>query len=476
MVDKIKNILARLNLTGRYILASLVIILLAMLGIGWWVNQQISTGVIHRTSATTALFVESFIASRLQELDKSGELTQENVNLLDQLITNTSLGKQIVAFKVWDTSGVVQFSTDKTAIGKIYPIEDGLAKALNGEVASRISNLEQQENIPEQAFGKRLIETYIPVRLAGTDRIIAVAEFYQKIDELQREIVAAQVRSWLVVGGVMSLIFVLLSGFVKRASDTIDVQKVELNNQVTRLTELLEQNQELHERVRRAAARVTTLNERLLRRIGSELHDGPAQDLSVALLKLDTIIGQSEVCQVATLEGHPCNSQMIAIQSATQNALQELRAISTGLGLPELAELSLAETVVRVVRAHERRSSTKVNLELGELPDPTPLPIKITLYRLIQEALNNSYHHAGGKGQKVRVSATDDQVIAEISDQGPGFDLSQASRLENHLGIAGMRERVESLGGKFRIESVSGQGTKVHAYFKLNPEGTRNER
>src|SRR4030065_2490049 len=97
MVKKIKNLLAKQSLTRRFILASLDIILLAMLGIGWWVNQQISTGVIHRTSATTALFVESFIASHIQELGTTGELTQANVKLLDQLITNTSLGKQIVA-------------------------------------------------------------------------------------------------------------------------------------------------------------------------------------------------------------------------------------------------------------------------------------------------------------------------------------------------------------------------------------------
>ena len=153
MVKKIKNLLTGLNLTRRYILASLIIILLGMLGIGWWVNQQIANGVIHRTSATTALFVESFIAPHLQRLDTTGELSQENTQSLDQLINNTSLGKQIVAFKVWNTAGVIQYSTDKSAVGKIYPIEDGLARALNGEVASRISNLEQAENVAEQAFG-----------------------------------------------------------------------------------------------------------------------------------------------------------------------------------------------------------------------------------------------------------------------------------------------------------------------------------
>jgi signal transduction histidine kinase len=303
-----------------------------------------------------------------------------------------------------------------------------------------------------------------------------VAEFYQKVDDLQREIGAAQRWSWLVVGTAMLVIYLLLAGFVQRASDTIAHQQVELNQQVVRLTELLAQNEELHKRVRRAAASVATLNERFLKRIGAELHDGPAQDLSLALLRLDTVIGYSEKCCLGNADGGQCADPLDVIQSSLQHALQEVRAIAAGLGLPQLTELSLTETAIRAVRSHERRTSTKVKLSLDNLPEQTSLPVKITLYRLVQEALNNAYRHASGMGQQVCLKGEASQLRVEVSDQGPGFDPRQTLAWGEHLGLIGMRERVESLGGLFRIESEAGRGTKVIARLSLQTERENHER
>ena len=99
------------------------------------------------------------------------------------------------------------------------------------------------------------------------------------------------------------------------------------------------------------------------------------------------------------------------------------------------------------------------------------LPIRITVYRLIQEALNNAFRHAGGAGQHVRVGSQDDGMLVEVSDRGPGFQPELVSGQEGHLGLSGMRERVESLGGVFRIESRVGEGTKVIAFLPYGTEG-----
>ena len=226
--------------------------------------------------------------------------------------------------------------------------------------------LARAENARERERDAQLLEIYSPVRLRGTEQIIAVAEFYQKVDGLQREIGAAQQRSWLVVGGVTLLMYLLLAGFIGRASDTIGRQELALRDQVAQLTELLAQNVELHERVRRAATRTTALNERFLRRISAELHDGPAQELGLALLRLDHVGQPSEAGSDAS--GQPREEPLEVVQSSLRRALQELRAISAGLGVPQLAKLSLPETVARVVRAHERRTGTKVATTLGALP------------------------------------------------------------------------------------------------------------
>jgi signal transduction histidine kinase len=83
---------------------------------------------------------------------------------------------------------------------------------------------------------------------------------------------------------------------------------------------------------------------------------------------------------------------------------------------------------------------------------------RICIYRFVQEALNNGYRHAGGLGQSVTQTADGACIRVEVADGGPGFDTA-AVRPEG-LGLAGLRERVESLGGRFAIES-SKTGTKV---------------
>jgi signal transduction histidine kinase len=473
---RIHTLLISLSVAQRFLLASFVILLVGMLGIGWWVGQQIATGVIHRTAATTALYMDSFIAPNLQELAHGGPLTADHVAILNRLVQGTSLGQQIAAFKVWDPHGRILYSTEPGGIGRVFPVQGGLARAWRGEVAARISDLQDDENTLEREHQSQLLEIYSPVRLHGTDRIIAVAEFYQTVDDLQREISAAQRWSWLLVGLTTLVMYLLLSGFVGRASTTIARQQAALNSQVSRLTDLLLQNAALHERVRRAAARTTALNERFLRRFGAELHDSPAQDLSLALLRLDHVIARCEGERAASSDGQHDRADLAVIESSLHHALQEVRAISCGLGLPHLGDLTLAETVVRVAQAHERRTGTSVTLRLGSLPDHASVPIKITVYRVIQEALTNAYRHAGGSGQAVQVHCEADDLIVEVSDQGAGFDAAQIASSDEHLGLVGMRERVESLGGLFRIESEAGRGTQVIARLPLQAEDDSYER
>ncbi len=246
----------------------------------------------------------------------------------------------------------------------------------------------------------QLFQVYSPVRLNGTDQIIAVAEFYQKVDALQADINTAQWHTWLAVGLTMLLIYLALVGFVRWTSNTIGRQEIELTRQVQRLTELLTQNGELRERVQRAAANAAAVNERFLRRISAELHDGPVQELGAALLRMDRVIGQNQT-SLALIPDGIYQEQLPAIQTSLQNAIQEVRALASGLGLPQLEGLGLEEVLRRVVNSHERRTGTKVKLTTADLPEQADLSVKITVYRIVQEALNNAFRHAGGAGQAV---------------------------------------------------------------------------
>lgn len=467
-MNRIISFYKQLSLSNQFMLVSLVILFIGLLGIGGWVSRQIRASMIHSTGVTTALYVDSFVEPLLQELGSTTHISQQNADRLSNLLADTPMGKQIVTFKVWDTNGRVIYSTDRQTIGKAFPMTSGLLKATQGKVSSSISDLAEVENAPQRAIRSKLLETYAPVWLSDTSQVIAVAEFYQTIDNLEKDVVAAQLKSWLVVGSAMLIVYLLLSGIVRRASDTIDRQQLELSEQVVQLQDLLTQNNDLHERVRRAAASVTTLNENFLRRIGSELHDGPAQDLGLALLKLDALMSRCET----TPDNQPVVEQLSAIQSSMQTAMKEVRGIATGLGLPQLVDLNVSETVIRAVRAHERRTGSKVALTLNihSNTEAATLPVKITLYRLLQEALNNAHKHSGSIEPQVTVYDQTDSIATTIMDQGKGFDTQQPLQNNGQLGLTGMRERVESLGGQFKIQSQPGQGTSVFAVIPLHPE------
>ncbi|MEA2594473.1 MAG: hypothetical protein QOF01_942 [Thermomicrobiales bacterium] len=463
--------MGRLSLAKRFLIGSLLILMVGMTGIGLWVSRQIEDGIVHRTASTTALYVDSLIAAPLQELATGDGLSTEAVGRLDWLMQETPLGREVAVFHVWDASGRVVYSTVPTMVGQQFPVEGDLAEALRGGVTADVGSLEGDVELAPGLHRHDLLEIYSPVRGSGTDDVIAVAEFYYGTADLQGDITRARRQSWFVVGGSTVVIYLVLAVFVQRASDTIVRQQRVLAAQVGRLTDLLGQNDELHRRVRGAAVRTTALNERFLRRFAAELHDGPAQDISLALLRLDHVAARCAGVDWEAAARDETVRDLDLVQNSLRHALQEVRATSAGLMLPQLGDLTVAGVIDHATRTHRRRTRSEVEVESGDLPDDAPLATKIAIYRIVQEALTNAWRHAGGQGQRVSAARLGGTIRVEIADAGPGFDVATMGGVEEHLGLLGMRERVESLGGEFRIESAPDRGTRVVATLPIRPPG-----
>lgn len=459
--------LSKLTLSRQFILTSFLILLSGMLIIGFFLTQQIEMRVINQTTAVTALYVDSFVSPMLQNLNEDSTLDLDQIILLDQLLLETPLGQQIVSFKIWSPEGQIIYSQDRDLIGRQYSVDEHLASAFAGQVESEISELDKPEHESESRFWDRLIETYAPIRADSTGEVIAVSEFYRLPDDLIADVDAARLQSWVVVGFATLIMYLLLTGLVGRASNTILKQQDELREKVAQLSELLAQNRKLSGRVRRAAGRTTALNERFLRRISSDLHDGPAQDLSLALLRIDALAEACIKCEVLVAQGRPVAEDFEIMETALRSSMQEIRAISAGLRLPELEDLSPAEVASRAARDYKRKTRRQVKLMDEDAPEAAPVPVKITLYRLVQEALANGYRHAGGTGQSVRIWGDNGDLQIEIADTGIGFD-TQNILGDGHLGLVGMRERVEVLGGTFSVHTSLGGGTRVHAIIPLD--------
>ena len=446
------------TLARQYLTASLLVVLAGVIVTGAWIGHQIETSVLDRTAYISALYIDSVLSPSLQELATNDQfLSQASTATLNQLYSQTSLGQGVVLFKIWSLDGRVLYSPDDTLVGRQFPIDPGLARATHGEVVADVSSLDEEENAYERALFSRLVEVYAPVREVSDGRVIAVNEFYLRPDALDAEIRDAQLRSWAVVGGVGAFTYLILSGIVKRGSDTIRRQQAELQRR-------LDQNLRLHERVRQAAGRTTALNEQALRRISADLHDGPGQALALALLRLDALQapchGDEGLCARK-------RDDFATVHGAVRDALTDLRAISAGLRLPELSALSVAQVATRAIGDHERRSGISVSRDLQRLPEQAPLPIKIALLRTLQEALSNATRHGNGADVAVKVAREADGLRLIVADAGPGFNPDAAARA-GRLGLAGMRERAELLGGSFEVDSAPGAGTTVRVWWPLS--------
>lgn len=446
------------SLARRFLLASLAVLMVGGLTVGWWIGGQLERGIVDRTASITGLYVQSFIEPHLESLASDSWLSDDDIADLDDLLGDTAFGQRVVALKVWRPDGAIVYSPDRSLIGQSYPVEDGLRDAVDGNVVAEMSALEADENVSEQARGfSRLLEMYLPVRERGGGRVICVAEFYVLPTEIDQEVGGAQLRSWLAVGLAMALVYLLLFGIVRQGSQTIDRQRFALEAQVAELSTLLEQNEQLRGRVRVAAERTTTLGERNLRRISSDLHDGPGQMLALAMLRLD---------QLRAGDGKVDERELAELQSALNDALRDMRAIAAGLRLPELSSLSTADTLRRAVDDHVRRTGVPVALTLSEPPREASLPTKIALFRAAQELLSNATRHGGGHDVALNLEAADGRLVLTVADGGPGFGDTRVGE-GGHLGLAGIREQAELLGGSFEIGARPDAGAQVTVRWPL---------
>ena len=461
------NALSKLSLVHRFLLIGFVILLGGMALIGTWVGSQIETGVIGGTGIVTNMYLDGAISPHVQSLAGSERLDDADRVALDRMLSGTRLGEHIVALKIWGRNGkIVYNSADPSLVGSRYSMERPLASAFAGEVRSRIVEQSELENVFRDSRWSRLIETYTPLRAERDATVLAVAGFFQTAEGLEQGVRAAQLRSWGVHGAITLAMLALLATLVRKANDTITATQRELNDKVAQLTALLGQNEQLHERVNRAAARTMALNEQFLRNIATDLHDGPGQGLALASMRIESLADVCGNCTNSVGRNGSVSQDFHTIHLALQSALTDLRAILRGLQLPEIEQLSVAETLQRAADDHQRKTGVAVPLTLSNAPEEAPLPVRITLFRVLQESLANGFRHGGGRGQRVAVAGSGGRVSVEVVDDGIGFDPN-ALKADGHFGLDWMRERVELLGGSFEVRSAIGHGTVVRVSLPL---------
>ncbi len=448
-----------LSHSTQFVIAAAVILGLTMFFVGNLVSERIENAAVHSAAEAAAQYMDTFLEPYVQEMSRDNALSAASVQSLDRLAENRSLKQHIVSIKIWRADGTVIYGTNKAITDRKFPLDE-ITEALKGNVVTDLKDLDEDENEFERKLNMPLYEIYAPLRDSRTGEIIAVGEFYEKADSLKREINRVRQQVWVDVGTATLAMLTLLFFIVRRSDKIIQRQQVALRLRLQEQTRLHISNAELQHKMATATQEFSRVNELTLRRIGADLHDGPAQLLTLILIRLDDLAENCSTVDQESLE---------TIRGAATDALSEVRDLSRGLALPEINDLSLEEELQLVAQRHEQRTGTRVTLTMDQLPEAAPLPLKLCLYRFVQETLNNAYRHANGEGQVIRAQYVDEVLNISVRDGGPGM-TEDAMLLETsgrtRLGLAGLRYRVESLGGLFSIDS-SASGTSVNAQFKL---------
>ncbi|HEY2546910.1 MAG TPA: sensor histidine kinase [Candidatus Acidoferrum sp.] len=210
------------------------------------------------------------------------------------------------------------------------------------------------------------------------------------------------------------------------------------------------------------SARMVEAQEEERRSISRELHDEVGQSLGALLVE----VGQ--LSKLVPPDDYVTQAQITHIKSVAESAVKSIRDIALLLRPPMLDDLGLVPALEWQAREISRRSDMEVEVQAEvqsenvseNLGDET----KVTIYRLVQEALNNAATHASAKNAKVTITQNSDKITVQVTDDGHGFDPAR----HRGMGVLGMEERVRRLSGTFTIDSEPGKGTTVKAELPLH--------
>jgi signal transduction histidine kinase len=456
-----------LGLTARFALAALMIMGSGMALFGAWVTNRIEQGVVRNTATGAGLLVEPLLRDDLSALGTSAALDEASIARLRNRLAASGLALMAEEIQIWTSDGRLLFGMEPAADGAPRPpAAFNLARA--GEVQGRYRPRTSSATADGGPAQRPYLEILTPIKAPDGKRVVAVAEFRGAATMLSAELRRARMQSWVVMIAVGLTMLSCLLAIVRHGSRRIEEQEASLKLRIGELSRLLKQNESLRRRIDELHHRSVERNEMYLRRVGAELHDGPAQMIGLALLRIDALAPQARGPEAKDQPN--AGDDLEIIRGALRESLTEIRNISAGLALPAIDRLSAAETLRLAASAHERRTGTLVALDLEQLPAELPHDLKTCLYRFVQEGLNNAFRHAEGTGQFVRVGHADDILELRVGDAGPGF--SAGDGFGKGLGLVGLRDRIDALGGTFEIISVAGRGTELVARFKLPPTHT----
>jgi signal transduction histidine kinase len=229
----------------------------------------------------------------------------------------------------------------------------------------------------------------------------------------------------------------------------------------------------MRDNLERAMAQILATDERMLGRMGLDIHDGPTQQLSVALLEVQLLEADLADAEDGGLPAPDTLRPALGrIYETVGGALHEMRELIGHLRPAQFEDRRLSDILQDAVTAFAARADCEVATEWdGEFAvNGVSITQRITLYRILQETLTNAQRHGRATAITVRVREDESGVLMEVADDGAGFDPDAVQRRRPGMplarfGLYGMRDRAQILGGSFDVTSEPGSGATVRVFL-----------
>lgn len=435
--------LVRLNLTARFMLVSIVVIALAMAALGTAVSYYVQSSITEGVAGTAAAGVDSLIANSVNGMFSADTLSDADRVRLDTLfeVGSEAEATRLIQLRIFRPDGTLLYEVSDGVVDQ--PSLERIHAAASDRVVSDLVELPLASIGPFESHLISLLRLYAPLHSPSSGDVFAVAVLYYSARTLTDIQGRTQVAVWTIVFLVGVGVLAALFAFVTAANRTITQQAGRLSANLVESRRLSDQVRGLHQASEQLRIDAIEANEQLLARVGSDIHDGPLQLLSLAILQLGR----------ASRRASDAGPQDIApIVSLAGDAVTELRNISSGLVLPELAGLTLAQTVALAIDHYEGATGTKVKRQIVDLDHIVEPDVQICAYRVVQESLTNAFRHAGGLDQSVTAAGADGEIRLDIANAKSAAAVRDVGPLRPKLGLRGMRLRVEAVGGGLSVE------------------------
>jgi signal transduction histidine kinase len=450
-----------------FAVTSLLVFALIGAGITVFRTRDVRAREERAAAARAELVAREAIAPLLTPSDLAGPITGTRFDTLERQVAGvTTAVPSIVRVKIWSTDGTVLFSNDPAQIGTRPGIEGELRDALDGELATDISDLTKNENASERRLADKLFETYIPFRFDANQPIAGVIEVYQDYSVIQAEIDRLTRTLSLSLGAGLLVLYAVVLPLMVGLTRTLRRQNQQLHEQADQLGDLLEHEQE------------TVAELRALDRLKGDFVAAASHELRTPLTN---IVGYAHLLRGTGAAGDPEVEEAIGAIERQSGRLQRmisnlLRESHLEHGDTENAIFTFAfDDLVREVVADFHGADARVVEEL-----PSDLPLVACDRRRLEDVLTNLVDNALKYSlPETRVTiggqVADDTLTFWVRDEGIGIAPEDLPRIFERfyqadqsatrsyggvgLGLHIVRGLVETMGGAIDVRSEPGAGS-----------------